>query len=239
MSGRSVEEYGSPLFLAWQLTNHCDAACLACCEESGRGNAWPDELGRNEALSLAKQIIDLGIPYVAFGGGEPLSVSHCWDLFELLADAGVGIKLETNGRLIDDVAASRLHTLGVQCVQISVDDAVRPPRTIVCVPDRTLRRAWRRDRPAGDPRHGAAARLRSHKAQHSRDRPRLRAGSALRLRRLGHRTTERLGRAAAAWGDLACDDAAWRQATKALRERAAEIGARTALHIYPWISWRN
>ena len=78
---------------------------------------------RDEALELARRIVDFGIPYVAFGGGEPLGVPHCWEIFELLAAAGVALKLETDGSRIDDAAADRLAALDVQCVQISVDGA--------------------------------------------------------------------------------------------------------------------
>ena len=38
-----------------------------------------------------------------------------------LAAAGITLKLETNGRHIDDAAADRLRALNVQCIQISVD----------------------------------------------------------------------------------------------------------------------
>src|SRR5262245_28773150 len=123
MEGRSVDEYAAPLFLAWQLTNRCQAHCLACCEESGPDRAWADELGRDEALDLARRIVAFGIPYVAFGGGEPLGVPFCWDLFELLTDGGVALKIETDGARIDDAAADRMAALGVQCVQVSVDGA--------------------------------------------------------------------------------------------------------------------
>jgi hypothetical protein len=82
--GRSVDEYAAPLFLAWQLTNRCSARCLACCEESGPDKAWRDELTASEALALADAIAASGIPYVAFGGGEPLGVAHAWDIFERL-----------------------------------------------------------------------------------------------------------------------------------------------------------
>ena len=82
MQGRAVDEYRAPLFLAWQLTNRCSARCLACCEESGPDKAWRDELTRDEALDLARRIVEFGIPYVAFGGGEPLGVPHCWEIFE-------------------------------------------------------------------------------------------------------------------------------------------------------------
>src|SRR5689334_19922638 len=123
MPGRAVEVYGAPLFLAWQLTNRCSARCLACCEESGPDRAWRDELSRAEALDLVRRIADSGIPYVAFGGGEPLGVPHCWELFDALAAGGVGLKIETDGSHIDDAAADRLARLAVQCVQVSVDGA--------------------------------------------------------------------------------------------------------------------
>jgi len=232
MSGRSFAAYGSPLFLAWQLTNRCDAACLACCEESGPGHAWPDELGRDEALGLARQIVALGIPCVAFGGGEPLGVPHCWDVFALLADASVAIKLETNGQHIDDAAATRLHALGVR-VQISVDGAtaathqrMRPGSSFAGALAAIDRLAAR----------GAApefvfvpTRLNLHEIVPAYDLAARHGCGAFVTGPL-----MRLGRAAAAWGDLACDDAAWQQAAEALRQRAAATGARTALSIYPW-----
>ena len=123
MAGRAVGEYGAPLFLAWQLTNRCTARCLACCEESGPDRAWRDELNRDEALGLAQRTVDAGIPYVAFGGGEPLGVAHCWEVFERLAAGGVALKLETDGSRIDAAAADRIAALAVDCVQISVDGA--------------------------------------------------------------------------------------------------------------------
>ena len=105
MPGRAVDEYRAPLFLAWQLTNRCGARCVHCCEESGPDRAWRDELDRAEALELAGRIVDFGIPYVAFGGGEPLGAPHCWELFERLAAGGVALKIETDGSHIDGAAA--------------------------------------------------------------------------------------------------------------------------------------
>jgi MoaA/NifB/PqqE/SkfB family radical SAM enzyme len=123
MEGRSVAEYRAPLFLAWQLTNRCGSRCIACCEESGPDKAWADELTSAEALHIADCIAAFGIPSVAFGGGEPLGVPHCWKLFERLTAAGVSLKIETDGSHIDDAAADRIAALGVQCVQISIDGA--------------------------------------------------------------------------------------------------------------------
>jgi len=129
-----VEAYTAPLFVAWQLTNRCGARCLACCEESGPDKTWSDELSREEALTVAQQLRHRRF-VCCVRRREPLGVPHCWDIFERLARAGVALKLETDGRHIDDAAADRLVALSPQCVQISVDGAtaatherVRPDR---------------------------------------------------------------------------------------------------------------
>jgi len=92
-------------------------------EESGASKAWRDELSREEALRLAEGIIEFDVPYVVFGGGEPFGVPHCWALLERLSEAGVALKIETDGSHIDEAAADRLASLAVQCAQISVDGA--------------------------------------------------------------------------------------------------------------------
>jgi len=105
--GASAGDYRAPLFLAWQLTNSCQGRCLHCCEESGPDRAWPKELSRDEALTLARNIVKLGIPYVVFGGGEPLGVPHFWEICEILHGGEVAVKIETDGRLLDDSAIAR------------------------------------------------------------------------------------------------------------------------------------
>ncbi len=233
MEGRSVDEYRAPLFLAWQLTNRCRGSCITCCEESGPDRAWRDELGRDEALDLARRIADAGIPYVAFGGGEPLGVPHCWEIFEILAAAGVAIKLETDGSLIDDRAADRLATLAADCVQISVDgataathDRLRPGSTyagaiaaIERLVARNLAPQW----------VFVPTRFNVHEI-----------GAAYELaakKGCGAFVTGplmRLGRAALDWDGIACDGDAWQRAVDALRERARAHPGSMALSIYPW-----
>jgi MoaA/NifB/PqqE/SkfB family radical SAM enzyme len=231
--GRPVDEYRAPLFLAWQLTNRCRARCIACCEESGPDKAWRDELGRDEALDLTRRIVASGIPYVAFGGGEPLGVAHCWDIFELLAEAGIAIKLETDGRHIDEPAADRLAKLGVGCVQISVDGAtaatherVRPGSSFN---DATaaIGRLTARGRPTQ--LVFVPNRLNIHETLAAYD-----LAASLGCEAFVTGPMMRIGRAAAAWDDIACSDEAWQQAVVALREHAQRDGARMALSVYPW-----
>jgi hypothetical protein len=44
----------------------------------------------------------------------------------------------------------------------------------------------------------------------------------------------RIGRAAADWQRIACDDEQWRRSVEALKERAASTSTRMALSICPW-----
>ncbi|MDD2876926.1 MAG: radical SAM protein [Acidiphilium sp.] len=233
MSGRSLDNYASPLFLAWQLTNGCDAGCLACCEESGVGHAWRDELTRDQALEVTRQIIEAGIPYVAFGGGEPLSVAHCWEVFAMLAEAGIAIKLETNGSLIDEATAARISELGIDCVQISVDGATAATHE-------RMRPGARFTDAIGAIDHLVArgiapqfvfvpTRLNIHDLVPAFDLAVARGCSAFVTGPL-----MRLGRAAANWDQLVCDNTTWQTAVTALRQHATAINTPIILSIYPW-----
>ena len=233
MQGRTVDDYDAPLFLAWQLTNRCSARCLACCEESGPDKAWRDELSRDEALRLADDIVDLGIPFAAFGGGEPLGVAHCWDVFERLAAGGVALKLETDGSRIDAGAADRIAALAVDCVQISVDGAsasthqrVRPGSSFAAAIGAIERLVARGLAPQFV---FVPTRLNLSEIVAAYD-----LAAALGCSAFVTGPLMRIGRAAAAWDTLGCTDDEWQRAVAALRERAATIGAGPALSIYPW-----
>jgi len=233
MEGRSVDEYGAPLFVAWQLTNRCSARCIACCEESGPDAAWGDELRRDEALDLARRIVDSGIPYAAFGGGEPLGAAHCWELFEILTDGGVALKLETDGSRIDDAAADHLAELAVQCVQISVDGAtaatherVRPGSSFAAATSAIARLVARGQSPQFV---FVPNRFNLHEIVAAYD-----LAVTLGCDAFVTGPMMRIGRAAAAWDEIACGDDDWQRSADALRNRAAMTGARITLSIYPW-----
>ncbi len=233
VTGSSVEQYNAPLFVAWQLTNRCSARCAACCEESGPDEAWDDELTRAEALELTRRIVAAGVPYVAFGGGEPLGVPHCWDILEMLCAGGTALKLETDGRYIDAAGADRLAALGVECVQISVDGAtaathesVRPGSSFAAAIG-AIERLVERGRP---PQFVFVPnRINLHETV-----------AAYELaRHLGCEAfvtgpMMRLGRAALNWDTLACDAEDWERTAQALRERSHSLGSPVRLSIYPW-----
>jgi MoaA/NifB/PqqE/SkfB family radical SAM enzyme len=116
-----IDHLRAPLLVSWQITRDCDLCCLHCCTESAPGKRLADELDAAEALRLADEIVRCGVPYVMLCGGEPLVVRHFLGLAEALGQAGVHLKVETNGQRFDAKVAERLARLPIRSVQISLD----------------------------------------------------------------------------------------------------------------------
>jgi len=116
-----IDQLGAPLFVSWQLTRDCDLCCLHCCTESAPGKKLADELDAREALRVAEEIARSGVPYVMLCGGEPLVVPHFFALAEALGQAGVQLKIETNGQRLDARVAERLARLPIRSIQVSLD----------------------------------------------------------------------------------------------------------------------
>ena len=117
------EELAAPLYVAWQITNECNLACLHCIEESGPGKAFADELGRDEVLGVIDQLMDHEVPYLSFSGGEPMLHPHFFEMVERVTARGSQLKIETNGHYLTPESCARLKDLGVKAVQVSLDGA--------------------------------------------------------------------------------------------------------------------
>jgi MoaA/NifB/PqqE/SkfB family radical SAM enzyme len=119
----SSEDLGAPLYVAWQITNECNLACLHCIEESGPGKAFKDELTNDEIFSVIDQLIEGQVPYVSFSGGEPMVHPYFFEMVERITKGGVGLKIETNGHYLTPENCARLKEFGVKAVQVSLDGA--------------------------------------------------------------------------------------------------------------------
>jgi MoaA/NifB/PqqE/SkfB family radical SAM enzyme len=227
-----VGDYGAPLFLAWQLTNRCTGRCLHCCEESGPDKGWPDEMNREQCLSLARQIVENGIAYVAFGGGEPMSSPYVWEIYEILSKGGVEIKIETNGLDLDQKAVDRLRAMKIACVQISIDGVVAATHESL--------RPGSGYQPAWDAIHRLVKAGLEPELVFIPTRFNVKEAVSVyeQAAKAGVRTfvtgpMMRLGRAAHAWDSLACSDEDWAEAVMGLKAAAAALkGPRLA--VYPW-----
>src|SRR5262252_7037989 len=117
------EALAAPLYVAWQITNECNLACLHCIEESGPGKAFSDELDREQVFSVLDQLLDREVPYLSFSGGEPMLHPHFFEMVERACSRGAQLKIETNAHYLDPANAARLKELGVKAVQVSLDGA--------------------------------------------------------------------------------------------------------------------
>ena len=118
-----TEMFSAPLTFNWTLSYRCNFVCEHCysrdevCEELPTG-----ELKRIVDILAEKQV-----PFINFGGGEPLIRD---DLFELAAYAtqrGLNVSMNSNGWLLDRSAAEKLKAAGFKSVGISID-SVDPAR---------------------------------------------------------------------------------------------------------------
>jgi MoaA/NifB/PqqE/SkfB family radical SAM enzyme len=117
------ESLAAPLYVAWQITNECNLACLHCIEESGPGKAFPDELDRGEALRVIDELMANEVPYLSFSGGEPMLHPHFFEMVERVTSRGSQLKIETNGHYLTPDNCARLAALEVKAVQVSLDGA--------------------------------------------------------------------------------------------------------------------
>jgi MoaA/NifB/PqqE/SkfB family radical SAM enzyme len=122
---KGTADLSAPLYVAWQITNECNLACLHCIEESGPGKAFKDELSRDEALRVIDQFVEHEVPYLSFSGGEPMVHPHFFAMVERFCAGGGQLKVETNGHYLTPDHCARLRDLGVKAVQVSVDGGSR------------------------------------------------------------------------------------------------------------------
>jgi MoaA/NifB/PqqE/SkfB family radical SAM enzyme len=125
-AGARASDLSAPLYVAWQITNECNLACLHCIEESGPGKAFKDELDATRTFAVLDQMLDLEIPYLSFSGGEPMVHPLFFDMVSRACARGSQLKVETNGHYLNPENCRRLKTLGVKAVQVSLDGASRP-----------------------------------------------------------------------------------------------------------------
>jgi len=230
---RQIEQLSAPLLVTWQITRDCDLCCLHCCTESAPGKKLPDELDADEAMGVARAIISNNVPYVMLCGGEPLVSPYFFMLAETLGNAGVQLKIETNGQRFDETMAARLARLPVRSVQISLDGDTQPTFARQR-PGASLSRAHAACRAvvaAGIPLEVtfAPTRLNIHEAEaviaHAR---------ALGAFRFNTGMLMRVGTAARLWDRLAPDTGQYREFHAMLDRNARILGGKMELCYAPF-----
>lgn len=109
----------APLYVLWDVTYACNLRCRHCLVDAG--NKWPQPMSLPKVCRIVDQLVDMGVLYVNFLGGEPFIRR---DMLEILAYASqlpIGLTVTTNGVLVDDDMVSRLTDINLFDVQISLD----------------------------------------------------------------------------------------------------------------------
>ncbi|MBI5207026.1 MAG: GeoRSP system radical SAM/SPASM protein [Candidatus Firestonebacteria bacterium] len=109
-----------PLFINWSLSTRCNFNCNHCYSR----------LEKAEELTFEenKKIIDIfsknKIPFINYGGGEPLLVSYLSEITRYAVDKGLHVSMSSNGYLLDENMALKIKNAGFSKVEISIDSHI-------------------------------------------------------------------------------------------------------------------
>lgn len=103
-----------PSLIFWEITPRCNLSCILCYEASEKAV----ELSPEKVNSIIQQIIECKPLSVDIGGGEPLLKENIFTILKTLTDAGLTVRLVTNG-IIE--RAEELKKVGVNSLQMSFD----------------------------------------------------------------------------------------------------------------------
>jgi len=225
------EDLSAPLYVAWQITNECNLACLHCIEESGPGKAFPDELDEAQVFTVLDQLLEHEVPYLSFSGGEPMLHPLFFKMVEHVCTGGAQLKIETNGHYLTVENCERMKALGVKAVQVSLDGASGPTFNRMRVRgnfDRTLD-GLRNLRDAGVPVeiNFSPARFNAHEIGAVVD-----LANELGAYSFYTGRTMFTGNAVKAWRHLELSDERYDDFFDILREKAAEYRGRMRVHFH-------
>ena len=113
------QERYTPRSCVWELSLLCDLRCKHCGSYAGERRA--DELSHEELLSVADQLIELGVQLVTLGGGEPMLHPDWAELGRRLSDGGVTVNMISNGWSFDEGKLQAALDAGIVQMAFSVD----------------------------------------------------------------------------------------------------------------------
>ncbi len=108
-----------PRYVVWELTLRCDHACHHCGSRAGKARSV--ELTTTEAVSLVRQLADMGTNEVVLIGGEAYLHDGFLQVVRALRAAGVRVQVTTGGRGVTIELARAMADAGVQGASVSID----------------------------------------------------------------------------------------------------------------------
>ncbi|MEG5008035.1 pyrroloquinoline quinone biosynthesis protein PqqE [Microcoleus sp. B5-C4] len=120
-----MNEIALPFSLVAELTYRCPLRCPYCSNPiNWSDNSYQQELQTEDWLRVIRQARKLGILQLGLTGGEPLLRKDLEILVETAAELGLYTTLVTAGTLLTKERAANLKNMGLDHVQISIQDSL-------------------------------------------------------------------------------------------------------------------
>ncbi len=118
--GKVVAYLKTPLTINWSLSYSCNFSCSHC---YSRGSNI-SEVTTDEIMRVVDKISAAKIPFINFGGGEPLLIKDLLEITKYAVSKNLNVSMNSNGFLLDKNMAIGLKDAGFATVGISIDSAV-------------------------------------------------------------------------------------------------------------------
>lgn len=108
-----------PKYVVWELTLKCDQSCSHC---GSRANLpRNNELTTKEAISLAKELVELKPKEVVLIGGEAYLHEGFYEIIKFLSYHQILVSMTTGGKSITPAIVEKSRIAGLKNVSISID----------------------------------------------------------------------------------------------------------------------
>ncbi len=104
----------------WNLIRRCNLTCKHCYSTCA-DHDYPGELTLQQVFAVMDDLKAFGVPALILSGGEPLLRPDIFEITERAKAMKFYVGLSTNGTLIDQPLAARIHDAGFDYVGISLD----------------------------------------------------------------------------------------------------------------------
>ncbi len=119
MADAITEQFSAPLTFNWTLSYRCNFSCSHCYSRDEAA----EELSTEEIKRIVDVLVTQQVPFINFGGGEPLIRDDLLEITRYASDQGLNVSMNSNGWLLNQATAEELKAAGFKSVGISIDSA--------------------------------------------------------------------------------------------------------------------
>lgn len=111
-----------PRLVAWEMTRSCNLNCRHCRAAAEKG-PYSGELTTAECEQVLSNIASFSKPIIIMTGGEPMLRPDIYHLAEYGTKLGLRMVMAPCGALLTDETCTRLKSVGIQRISLSIDGA--------------------------------------------------------------------------------------------------------------------